>query len=103
MTKKKAAKKEAKKSGEQLDLIEVAPKEVKPIIKAAREYAKHRDARIAVGKKEAEHKQKVIELVKAANLQPLKGGLIKFKYNGVTVSITPRDELVKVKDEKAEE
>lgn len=48
--------------------------------------------------KKVEHKQKVLELVRAAKLQTLDGGKIKFEYDGVVISITPRDELVKVRD-----
>ena len=92
---------EANASGEQLDLIDVSPKNAKPIIQAARIYKKHQTARIAALNKEIEQKQKILELVKEANLQPLEGGKIKFEYDGVTISIEPRDELVKVKD-KAE-
>jgi len=97
MSKKKAAKKE---SGEQLDLIDVAPENAKPIIAAARRYKKANAARQAALAEEVKLKKQIIDLVKAAKLQPLEGGVIKFSYNGVTVSITPRDELVKVKEEE---
>lgn len=103
MAKKKAAKKETKEKGEQLDLIDVSAANAKPIIKVAREYVKHRDARIAVGKKEAEYKHRVIALVEAAELQPLEGGKIKFKYDGLTILVAPKEMELKVKDEKAEE
>lgn len=103
MAKKKAAKKETKEKGKQLDLIDVAPENAKPIIALARRYKKVSAARQANLAEEVQLKKQIINLVKVAKLQPLKGGVIKFKYNGVTVSITPRDELVKVQDEKAEE
>ena len=89
--------------GEQKDLIDVHPKNAKAIIKAARLYKKLQTARLtALGKEtEQKHEVLVLELVKAAKLQPLDGGKIKFEYDGVMISITPRDELVKIK-EKAE-
>lgn len=89
---------EEKTEGEQLDLIDVAPENAKPIIEAARLYKKFQSERLASLKKEIEQKQLIIELVHKAGLQELAGGKIKFEYDGVTVTVTPRDELVKVKD-----
>ncbi len=84
--------------GEQLDLIDVHPKNAKPIIKLARAYKVAQAARQAALKEEVELKQKILELVKGAKLQPLEGGLIAFEYDGVEISIKPRDELLTVKD-----
>ena len=92
------SKTEVKMSDEQMDLIDVAPKNAKPIIAAARIYKKHQAARIAALTKEKEQKQKILALVKEANLTPLEGGKIRFTYDNVTISVTPRDELVQVKD-----
>ena len=104
MAKKKASKRETKvESDEQLDLIDVAPENAKPIVAAARLYKKASSVRQAALADEVKYKHRIIELVKEAKLQPLEGGVIKFTYNGVTVSITPRDELVKVKDDKETE
>ena len=96
--KKKTAPKKGK--GEQLDLIDVAPENAKPIIALARRYKKIVSARVDLTSQEVKLKKEIVDLVRAAKLQPLNGGVIKFKYNGVTVSITPRDELVKVKEDK---
>ena len=94
----KTEKTDTQESGEQLDLIDIAAKNAKPIIKAARLYKQFQLARLGALKKEIEQKQKVLELVRAADLQPLAGGKIRFEYDGVTISITPRDELVAVKE-----
>ncbi|KKN73497.1 hypothetical protein LCGC14_0400730 [marine sediment metagenome] len=93
MTKKQ---KEENQSGEQLDLIDVAPENAKAIIRAARLYKELQATRITALNKEITQKAEVLQLVKAAKLQPLEGGKIKFEYDNVVVSITPRDELVKV-------
>jgi len=103
MAKKKASKKETKveskvESGEQLDLIDVAPKNAKPIIAVAREYIKFRDSHMAVQKNEVEYKHRVIELVKEARLQPINGGVIKFEYDGLIISLAPKEMELKVKE-----
>lgn len=97
MSKKSSMQKEVEK-GEQLDLIDVTPKNAKPIIAVAREYKQHQRARMKAGAKEEECKKKILDMVNKANLQRLEGGKIKFEYDGVMISITPRDELVQVKD-----
>ncbi len=101
-TKKKTGpKKEAKKEkGEQLDLINVAPENAKPIIAKARRYKKVQATRLAALAEEKKLKEEIKSDVKAAKLQPLKGGVIKFKHNGVTVIITPQDEKVRVIEDK---
>lgn len=96
-------KKETKKSDEQLDLIDVAPENAKPIIEVACQYKQHQRARMAAGAKEEECKKRILNMVNEANLQRLEGGKIKFEYDSVTISITPRDELVTVKDKTESE
>ncbi len=97
--KKASAKsKKEKPEGEQLDLIDVHPAKARLYKEYQFTGQKDYRCRLAALKKEVEQKQKVLELVKAAELQPLEGGIIKFEYDGVIISITPRDELVKVKE-----
>jgi len=91
------------KPAEQMDLIDVQPKNVKAIVAAARLYKKFQVARIAALEKEIAQKQEILALVKEAKLQLLEGGVIRFACDGMTISITPRDELVKVKEESSEE
>lgn len=94
------AKKEEK--GKQLDLIDVAPENAKPIIEAARKYKHFQTERLGFLKKEIEQKVLILELIHKAGLQKLKGGKIKFEYDGVILTVTPRDELVQVKEKKDE-
>ena len=93
------ARKSTKRKSEQLDLIDVQPENVKEILKVARSYKEYQQARLSVLKKEKDQKQKVLDLVNKAKLQPLEGGVIRFKCDGVIISVTPRDELVQVKEE----
>jgi hypothetical protein len=83
----------------QQDLIDVTPKNIKEIMAAAKLYKKHQAARLTAGKAEEREKERVKTLVKEANLQPIEGGIIKFNYDGFTISLTPRDILVQIVEE----
>ena len=93
---------ENSQSGEQLELIDVLPKVAKPIIEAARVYKGFQTKRLQFLAKEKKQKQIVLELVRDAKLQPLEGGLIKFTTDGVTISVTPRDELLRINENSDE-
>jgi hypothetical protein len=99
MAKKSKMSQEVEKS-EQLDLIDVQPKNAKEIVNAAKLYKKFQAARLSALEKETNQKQTVLELIKKAKLQPLDGGVIKFKNGGIIVTVKPRDELVQVKEEE---
>lgn len=87
-----------KEKGEQGKLFEIHGKKAKEIIEAAQLYKKYQDARISAGVKEAEQKKLILDLVKKSNLQVLAGGKIKCVVDGLSITITPRDELVQVKE-----
>lgn len=95
-----AKKKEQKKttSGEQMALIDVAPENAKPIIAQARRYKLVQAERLQALAKETASKEKLLALIKEAKLQRLQDGSIRFKCDGFEISVTPRDELVKVKE-----
>ena len=86
----------------QLQLIETLPENIQEIVDVALEYQECKQGRINILKKEVELKAKISEMVKKAGFQPLKDGVIRFRHDGVLVSITPRDELIKVKEVKEE-
>ena len=83
-------------AGDQLALIDIHPENAKPIIALALTYKKYVAERQLALAKEVELKNKILDLVKAAKLQPLENGNTTFTYEGVTVSIEPQDEKVKV-------
>ena len=101
MAKKKSEMQAEVEKSEQLDLLDVKPKNLAEIIEAAKVYKKYQKARLRSLDKEIEAKQAVLELIKAAKLQRLEDGSIKFKAEGFVFSVTPRDELIRIAEEKA--
>ena len=97
MAKKKDQMAEEVERQEQMDLIEVHPENAKAIVVAAKLYKRFQNARLTALAKEVAQKQVVLNLVREADLKPLNGGKIKFNYDNVKISVTPRDVLVKVK------
>lgn len=94
MAKKKAAK---KTSGEQLDLIDVEPKNKKEILRVARKYKTSQCARMEAAAVEADMKEKLLAVVRAAKIVPDADGSYRFRVDSCTITVKPRDELVQVK------
>ena len=87
----------------QLELIQTLPDNIQEIVDVALEYQECKIGRQNILKKEVELKDKLKTMVKEAKLQPLKDGVIRFKHDGVLIQITPRDELIKVKEVSEED
>lgn len=100
MTKKET---ETNGSGEQLDLIDVTPENVKEIKELLHPYKKVQAKRIAALNKELELKDKILSLIKAANLEKLPNGSIKFRCEGMIITLKPTDEKLTIKEEKAKD
>lgn len=83
---------------EQLDLIDVAPKNATAIKRAARAYLKAKSERLAWLEKEQGQQEKIRDLVEEAKLQPLADGVIRFRLDGLTIKVTPREDGVLVKE-----
>jgi len=83
--------------GEQLMLMDTDLPEAKPITAAARRYKKHQKARMEALALEIKAKGEIKNLVRAAKIKPNAEGVIELRLHGITIKITPRDELVKVK------
>lgn len=86
--------------GEQLDLIDVGPANFKAIKPVAKKYRLIVKERLAAQAKEVELKTELLALVKDAHMQHLDDGTIQFRVDGMLITITPRDELIKVKDDE---
>lgn len=89
---------------EQLQLLDVDLPEVKEIKSAARAYRRAQQARLKAGAEEMKYKGQLLEVVKAAqesgNIKPDEDGAFKVKVGDLTISVTPRDELVRVRFDK---
>lgn len=86
----------------QLPLIDVTPENIAVLEPVVADYEDAKVNRQAWLKDEVEHKKKVLALVKEAGLRPNAEGVIKFELNGSVVTITPRDELIRVTPPKGE-
>lgn len=95
---KKKLKLAKKTDGEQLDLIkDYQPKNKKDILRVARRYKTSQRTRMDAANVEADMKEKLLAVVKAAKIVPGPDGSYKFRVDGCTISVKPRDELVQVK------
>ena len=87
-------------AGEQLELIDVTPENLKKIIPVARAYRKVVKERVEFTNRETALKADLLNLVKEAKLKRLPNGKIRFKSEGLTITITPMDEKISIKEEK---
>jgi hypothetical protein len=100
MAKKKIKQDQSEPSAkEQLDLIDVKPENSKEMLVVAKRYKTAQAQRIEALGREVAEKQKLLALIKEANLQHLDDGKIQFRIDRLIVTVTPRDELIRIKDE----
>lgn len=85
--------------GEQLPLLDVGPEHAQKFAAVAREYKRHQAARLAAGSKEKTKKEELKSLIRDSKLTPLEDGIIRFRIEGLLIEMTPRDELITVKEE----
>ncbi len=99
---KKTPKKGKAKAGEQLDLIDVGPKNLKEILAAVLVYKDYLKNRLAFLKKEIAQKAVVLRLARKSKLKRLDDGKISFSCGGYLVEVEPRDEVIRIKRAKPE-
>lgn len=90
--------KEEMQSGEQLDLIDVTPEELKPIIELAKKYKSAQGRRLDALAEEVDYKQRLLEMIKASGLSRDEDGKIRFSSGSFKITVTPRDDLISVKE-----
>lgn len=87
--------------GEQGELIETLPDNIKEIARIAKAYKRAVQARMAAGDEEVELKQKLLHAVNESNVQYVDGKKT-VRFEGLVITVTPRDELITVKDKSEE-
>jgi len=90
------------KAGEQLDLIDVTPENLKKILPVAKAYRKIVKERVGLTNKETELKNKLLGMIKEANMRRLSDGKIRFKHDGLIITVTPCDEKISIKEERGD-
>jgi hypothetical protein len=93
-------KKSPVKKGEQIPLIDVGPQELKKIIPLAKNYKAAVKTRVTALEEEVAYKKQLLELVEAEGLSRDAKGKIRFKADGLEITVTPRDNLIQVKEKK---
>ncbi len=88
---------------EQMDLIDVRPKNEKAILAKAKEYKQFSAKRQEILAEEVAAKKELLKLIHDSGVKPLEDGKIRFTCDGFTITVTPRDELVRVKEAGDEE
>jgi hypothetical protein len=97
----KRGRKPKEESNEQGTLMEIGPKHSKEITAVAKKYKAAQAERLEALGREKDLKEQLLAMVKDENLQPV-DGKIKFRVNGLEITVTPRDELIQVKEETEE-
>jgi len=83
----------------QMELIEtLTPQQKGAFTKKAREYKRVVEERMTLSREEVDLKQSLRDMVHKSGLKPLdSSGVIQFSVDGVSIKMTPRDELIQVK------
>jgi hypothetical protein len=87
-----------KKKQEQGYLIDIHPENKKEIISTAEDYNNTMRKRVGLLAEEKALKDKLLGLIKESDVKPDKDGNIKIQLDGFKISVTPRDELVQVRN-----
>jgi hypothetical protein len=98
MTKRSKLTEQDVQAGEQGDLIDVQPENIKEIVKQARLYKRLQVKRIDMLTDEVVAKKTLLSMLEAEKIERIDGKIV-LKCNGMTITVSPRDELIKVKDD----
>ena len=98
MPKKKKNRTAVSNVGEQMDLIDVGPENLRLMKPVARRYKAAQKRRLEALADEVKEKKKMLELIQGANLKVNDDGVILFTVDGMTVKATPQDWKISVKE-----
>lgn len=88
------------KEGEQLELINVSPLNMKKIIPLGRALMSIIKERVALTSQETNAREALRAAIGEAKIKRLPDGSIKFRCDGMLITIIPTDEKIKVKEEE---
>lgn len=97
-----ARKRKVEVSEDQLALIDVDPENAQSIIEAANKYKASQSKRLKALEAEVADKQTLLSLIKDAKVQRLEDGRTKFRVGGMVITVTPRDELIRISEQSPE-
>jgi len=78
-------------------LFETLPEELKGVAEIAKDYKKVQAQRIAALNEEKNLKQQILDAVHEADIKPV-DGKVTFTVEDIIITISPRDELVQIKE-----
>ena len=84
---------------EQMDLMNTGPDNSSEIAECAREYIRIDHIRESAAEAAKGQLQQLAVLIKDSGLTPIDDDKIVFTIDGITISVTPRDDSIKVKNE----
>ena len=99
----KTEKAESQQTGEQMNLIDVGPKNLKKIAPHARKYKAAMNERVAALAIEVAEKQIIKDMVEESGLKRMPDGSYKFHCEGLKIEIIPQDEKIKIKEESGKD
>lgn len=88
---------------EQMTICDVEPENVKNIMRLARAYRRAQGERMEAGEQEVKYKQQLLEEAKRSGIVPNTDGSYKFRAGTCTITVKPRDELIKVKFDESDD
>jgi hypothetical protein len=91
------------RTDETLNLMDVGPANAKEIVRVAKQYRATEEERLEALAQETKLKERLLSLIRASGLKRLEDGTIRFTCEGLLIKVTPRDDLVQVKNEKSSE
>lgn len=80
------------------ELIDVTPENQKAILEFAKQLKRVQAKKKSLADDEKSIRHELIEAVHEAGLQPLENGVIILKINGMTLTVTPKEENVKIQE-----
>jgi hypothetical protein len=80
------------------EMFDITPENQKEILAFAKQLKKVSAKKKSLADDEKVARHELIEAVRSAGLQPMDNGVIILKINGMTITVTPKEENVKIQE-----